>query len=222
MTSVTYPHFCVEHVEGHHRNVGTPADPATARLGESVYRFVPRSVLGGLASAWRIERRRAARLGLRRWSWRDRRVRMGLLTAALYAAVALAFGWAGVLFFAAQSAVAVGQLEVINYLEHYGLSRREVGPGRYERVGAEHSWESAHRLTAWYLFNLPRHADHHARASRPYWNLDHSEASPQLPWGYSTVFLMALVPPLWRRVMDPRVPARSRGDRPLEEVAHVR
>lgn len=203
MAEVLYAHFCIEHILGHHRNVATPVDPASARKGESVWRFLPRTIVGGAISAWRLETTRVRAKSLP-W-WQDRRIRHPVLTAALLAAVGFGFGVAGLLVFATQAAIAVFLLEVINYVEHYGLARNESSPDRYERVQPHHSWNSAHRLTAWYLFNLPRHSDHHFLASRPYPVLRHFENVPQLPSGYPTMVLLALVPPLWRRVMDPRV-----------------
>jgi len=211
MTQASYAHFCIEHVYGHHRHVATPRDPASSRRGENVFAFVPRSVIGGALSAWRIESERAARAGAA-WTLRDRRLRMPLMTALVYAGVAASFGAKGAALFLAQSAVAVALLEVINYLEHYGLSRREVGPGRYERVGPEHSWNSSHRVSNLYLFNLARHSDHHYLASRPYEALRHwdDREAPQLPTGYAAMLVVALVPPLWFRVMNPRVDAWTR------------
>jgi alkane 1-monooxygenase len=207
MTSVSYTHFLIEHVHGHHRGVATPGDPATARLGEGFYAFLPRCVAGSLASAWRIERARLARRGQRRASPRNRMLRYAAIQAVLYGVVALAFGAIGVAVFLAQAAVAAFLLEAINYIEHYGLERRALGDGRFEPVSARHSWDSDHRITNWFLFELARHADHHLNAGRPYPALRSNAESPQLPAGYAATFLLAMVPPLWRRVMDPRVAA---------------
>ena len=211
MTSATYTHFCVEHVLGHHRHVATPLDPASSRRGESLYAFLPRTLWGSLASAWRLEGERVAKLGIPTWSLANRRVRYPLVLAVVYLAIAAGFGLVGVAFFLAQSLIAAVLLEIINYIEHYGLARREIAPGRYERVRPAHSWNSPHRFTAWLLFNLPRHADHHYLASRPYPLLRHFDDSPQLPTGYAGMILVALVPPIWRRVMDPRVDAWNAG-----------
>jgi alkane 1-monooxygenase len=203
-TSTLYAHFCVEHVLGHHKNVATPLDAATARRGDNVYAFVPRSVWHTLRSAFHLEGERLRRLGGRP-PWADRRVRMPLIAAlALCMALWLA-GPVGLALFVAQAAVAVFLLESINFIEHYGLSRRELAPGVYERVTPAHSWSSAHRLTSWYLINLPRHADHHAHAARPYWALRHVEEGPQMPAGYGTMLVLSWCPPLWRRVMHPRL-----------------
>lgn len=216
LTSVTYTHFTVEHILGHHRNVATPNDPASADIGDHVYPFVFKSALGGVSSAWRLERRRVERKGAGLLRLGDRRVRHTLLIAGAYAAAFAIGGWAGVAFFAAQSAVAIFLLEVINYVEHYGL-RRELKPsGKYERVQPHHSWNASQRVTNWFLYNLQRHSDHHYLANRPYWQLRHYDDVPQLPFGYATAIVVALVPPVWRHIMDPRVEAlrAKHGGRP--------
>ena len=112
-------------------------------------------------------------------------------------------------------------LEVINYIEHYGLTREEIAPGRYVKVTPVHSWNSAHTVTSYYLFNLPRHADHHDVASRPYWKLRHIDDSPQHPAGYATMLICALVPPLWHRIMDPRVEHWRGRSMPSSEPARA-
>jgi alkane 1-monooxygenase len=129
------------------------------------------------------------------------------MIAVAFMLAAFVGGWLGVVAFALQSAIAVLLLEMINYIEHYGLQRREAEPGRYERVQPQHSWNASHRVTNWYLFNLQRHSDHHFAESRRYWELRHHEDVPQLPFSYPTALLTSLVPPLWRRIMDPRVDA---------------
>lgn len=207
MLSVSYPHWLVEHVLGHHKHVATPNDPASARRGESLYAFLPRTLWGTLKSAWQLEGKRIKSLGIAPWSLANRRFRYSLIMAAIYAGLGLGLGAAAVLFFLAQGLIAAVLLEIINYVEHYGLARKETVPGKYERVRPAHSWNSPHRLTGYLLFNLPRHADHHYLAARPYPILRHMEDSPILPAGYATMVLLASVPPLWRRVMDPRVDA---------------
>ncbi|MEM6292829.1 MAG: alkane 1-monooxygenase [Myxococcota bacterium] len=216
MGSVTYTHFCVEHVYGHHRHVATPLDSASSRYNESVYAFLPRSLLGGLLSAWRIENKRAKKQGISRFSPRHRMVRYGVTQLVVYGALALALGPIALAYWAGQSLTAMVVLEVINYIEHYGLQRRELSPGRYERVKPWHSWNASHRITNWLLFNLQRHSDHHYLASRPYFNLRHYDDVPQLPAGYATMILTALVPPLWRAVMNPRVEAWTRKQATVE------
>jgi alkane 1-monooxygenase len=213
LASVTYPHFAIEHVRGHHRHVGTPRDPATARLGESVYRFLPRTVWGGVSSAWQIERKRLHTEDKSAWSTDNLMVRYALAEAAIYAAVALVFGRLGVAMFAGQSAVAIVILETINYIEHYGLLRKKVAekPWEYEPVRADHSWDSPSRVSNWLLINLPRHADHHMSVAKRYQALELLPHAPHLPVGYGAMFLLALVPPLWFRVMNRRVAAARQG-----------
>lgn len=205
MSAVLYTWFCVEHVLGHHRTVATPADPAFAPQGQGVYRYLPQTLLGAPRSAWRLETERVRRRGLRGLA--DRRARYPLDLALAIGLAAAIGGWAGLALLGAQALVAVLLLEVVNYVEHYGLARAELAPGRYERVGPAHSWNTPKRLTNWYLFNLQRHADHHANAARPYHALRNLAEGPVLPAGYATMVLVALVPPLWFRLMDPRVDA---------------
>ena len=205
MVMTTYTHFCVEHVLGHHKHVSTPVDPASSRLGESIYVYLPRTLLGGLRSAWRLEGQRVRRVGIPSWSLRNRRLRYALTLLAVYVFIGATVGAVGVVFMALQSAVAMLLLETINFIEHYGLARREIRPGVYERTMPAHSWNASERMTNWFLFHLQRHADHHHLASRPFFALRHIDDSPQMPTGYAGMILLALVPPLWRRVMDPRV-----------------
>lgn len=207
LASVSYTHFAIEHVHGHHRHVGTPADPATARLGESFYRFLPRTLAGSLTSAWRLEVERLARRGRTAWSPANRMLRYGLTQLLLLAALLTIVGATGVIVFAGQAVVAFALLEVINYIEHYGLTRREIAPGEFERIAPHHSWDSSYRISNWMLINLARHSDHHCAASKRYQSLELPTPAPQLPAGYGAMFLLALVPPLWFRVMDPRVAA---------------
>lgn len=207
LATVSYMHFRIEHVLGHHRRVATPDDPATARLGESVYAFIPRAVIGGVRGAWRLERRRLAHRGTAAGFVENHVLRYAAIQAAVAAAVLAWSGAAGLAFFLAQGAIAVIVLESVNYIEHYGLVRRRVAPGRYEPVTVRHSWNTSHRLTNWYLFNLGRHADHHVFPGRRYGELRHAGESPQLPAGYFAMGVLSLAPPLWRRVMDPRVRA---------------
>lgn len=219
MATVSYTHFCVEHVLGHHRAVATPEDPATSRVGESFYRFYPRTVVGGLRSAWNIETERCLRKKVPAFSLADRRSRYLLTLAVTYGAIYLTMGSLSLTLFIAQGIVAFSLLEATNYIEHYGLVRERLANGRYERVRPEHSWNSAHRVSNYYLFNLARHSDHHYLASREYDRLRHHEGAPQLPTGYPAMLLLALVPPVWFKVMDPRVEAwRSRGPAPSVKV----
>ncbi len=211
---VSYPHFAIEHVHGHHRHVATPQDPATARLGEGFYQFLPRTVWGSVVHAWGIERERLAKRNRGVWSVGNTMLRYAATMAVLYGGVYGIWGARGLTLFVLQGVGALTLLEAINYVEHYGLERRAHSPDKYERVSVRHSWDSSHRLSNWLLINLARHSDHHLTASRRYPALATREQAPQLPAGYGTMLLLALVPPLWRRVMDPRVAAERAADEP--------
>ena len=204
LTSVGYQGFKIEHVRGHHVHVATPHDSSSAALGESAYAFVPRALWRNVRNAWQLESRRLHEHGHAPRSWRNEMIRWYLLWLLMIGAFALAGGALGVLFFLAQSVLAAATLEVINYVEHYGLSRQEIAPGRYERITPLHSWNAPQRYTNWLLFNLQCHSDHHAQPRRCYRALLHHAESPPLPAGYASMFMLALVPPLWRRVMDHR------------------
>lgn len=208
LVSVAYGHFFVEHVRGHHVRVATPDDPATAPRGMSVYRFVARSVIGGFRHAWRLERMRLERLGRSAWHPSNWVLSGSLVSAGLLALAWLASGPHGALLFGIQAVWAFVLLEIINYVEHYGLLRKRVD-GRYEPVREEHSWNADFAVSNWVLFNLQLHSDHHAHMNKPYERLRTVRAAPQLPAGYPTMVLAALVPPLWFAVMDPRIPAAA-------------
>ena len=205
LAATSYAHFAIEHVYGHHRHVGTPRDPATARFGESLYRFLPRCVFGSLASASRFEIERLAKRGRGPLHPSNRMLRYAATQLAIYAALFWIAGPLGALFFFVQAVVAFSLLETINYIEHYGLERQEMDSGRFERIAPWHSWNSSHRVSNWLLINLARHSDHHLTAAKRYQMLEHVDAAPQLPAGYGAMFVAALLPPLWHRVMDPRV-----------------
>jgi len=204
---VSYLHWRIEHVFGHHRWVATPRDPASSRLGEPIHAFYVRSVSGSFVSAWRLECDRLERVSARKFGRHNRMLWYALVTVSVYALVFAATGPLGALFFLVQGIVGFSSLEVINYVEHYGLQRREIAPGRYETTRPQHSWNAGQRLSNAMLINLARHSDHHAIASRRYQILRtfDEDRAPQLPQGYATMFLVALVPPLWFRVMDPLV-----------------
>jgi alkane 1-monooxygenase len=206
LASVTYHHFYIEHVVGHHRRAGTPADSVTARRGESLHAFLPRAICGSFVSAWGLEAERLRRVGVSPWSLSNRVLAGILVEIALYAAIFALAGWLGVVFFFAQSVIAVLLLETINYIEHYGLERREISPGVYERYGPQHAWDSRFRFSNWLLFNLPNHANHHLHPGRRHDELVYEAAAPRLPVGYSLAVVLAVVPPLWFRVVDPHLP----------------
>ncbi|MEO8458959.1 MAG: alkane 1-monooxygenase [Dokdonella sp.] len=204
LASVGYHGFKIEHVRGHHVNVATPEDSSSARMGESAFAFVPRALWQNMRNAWRLEAGRLRQRGRSAWTWHNEMLAWTALWLTFATTAWLLSGVLGVLFFVAQGVIAAATLEVINYVEHYGLQRREIAPGRYERVTHLHSWNAPQRYTNWLLFNLQRHSDHHAQPRRRYQALLHHTDSPQLPAGYASMFVLALVPPLWRRIMDPR------------------
>jgi alkane 1-monooxygenase len=211
MVTVMYPHFCIEHLYGHHKHAATPEDPATSRYGETVYRFLPRSIFGGVAHAWDLEVRRLARRGLHWFDYRNQMLRYSVEVLAFIGAVYFLFGSLGVMAFVVQSVVAIVTLEVINYVQHYGLERPETAPGQYETIGIDHSWNSECWFSNGYWLNLGRHSDHHQAPGRGFQMLRNCEHEPQLPAGFPAMFLLAFVPPLWFRVMNPRVEALRRG-----------
>jgi alkane 1-monooxygenase len=207
-----YGHFFVEHNWGHHRRVATREDPATSRMGESFYRFWPRTVFGSLRSAWAIERGRLARRG-RRVVGRQNRVLHAWAFSVVVWGVALACGGrAALVVLGVQAVVGFSLLEAVNYVEHYGLLRRKDEHGRYERVSPRHSWNNNHVVTNLLLYQLQRHSDHHENPGRRFVALRHVAEAPQLPAGYAAMILLALIPPLWRRVMDPRLLAHYGDD----------
>jgi alkane 1-monooxygenase len=202
LTGMTYRHFRVAHVFGHHRWAATERDAASARLGEGFYRFVLRTVPGQFREAWTIERRRIAARG---GSVLDNRIARDVAASALvYLAILLAAGGRGAALFAAQCAVGIVVLELFNYIAHYGLQRRSTGSG-HEPFSNRHSWNSSNALANALIFNMGRHSWHHARPASSYETLRWVSAAPELPAGYAGSILLALVPPLWRRVMDPAV-----------------
>ncbi|WBC14799.1 alkane 1-monooxygenase [Micromonospora sp. WMMA1998] len=207
-----YGHFYVEHNRGHHTRVATCEDPASSRLGESYWAFWPRTVWGSLRSAWRLETGRFRLRGRNPWTWRNDVLNAWAMTVLLYAALAVAFGPGVLVFLVLQAVVGFSLLEVVNYLEHYGLARQRTAAGRHEKVDPRHSWNSDRTVTNVFLFQLQRHSDHHANPLRRYQTLRSFDASPQLPAGYATMVVAALVPPLWRRIMDHRVLAHYDGD----------
>ena len=215
LAQCAYGHFYIEHNRGHHVRVATPEDPASSRMGESFYRFWPRTVSGSLRSAWQVERKRYKRRDTHPFRLGNDVINAWLMTVVLWGAV---IGWlgAGVLpYLAIQAVFGFSLLEVVNYMEHYGMLRRQVAHGskqRYERVTPAHSWNSNNIATNVLLYHLQRHSDHHANPTRRFQTLRDFEESPVLPTGYTGMMVVALFPPLFRRLMDPLVVAHFRGD----------
>jgi alkane 1-monooxygenase len=216
--SIFYMHFRIAHVYGHHRRAATREDPASARMGEGLYAFLARSIRGQFREAWAYEARRLRRAGRAAFGRGNRMIAYVAIEAALLFAIGLASGRA-LTFVVATALVAVSLLECFNYVAHYGLSRCTSGRGHPEPLGPEHSWNSAKRMNNAALFNMGRHSDHHRRTTRPYAQLDMVPGAAELPSGYAAALLTALIPPLWRRVMDPRAKAVMAGrcaDRELQ------
>jgi alkane 1-monooxygenase len=212
LMTVCYMHFFIEHNRGHHVRVATPEDPATSRFGESFYSFWWRSVTLGFLSAWGLENDRLRRRKLPAFSMANQMLVFLGLTILFIILVFLGFSlvqdrwvWEVPVFFIAQSILAFSLLEVVNYLEHYGMERRKLPNGFYEKVTPMHSWNASQQISNIFLFQLQRHSDHHWFAAKRYQVLDHHEDSPQLPAGYSAMILVALVPPLWFSWMNPRL-----------------
>jgi alkane 1-monooxygenase len=212
LAPAAYGHFFVEHNRGHHRHVATPVDPASARLGESFWRFLPRTVLGSLRSAWRLEAERLRQAGHHPLHVSNHLLQAWAMTLVLFGGLVVWLGLAVLPWLLLQALYAASLLEVVNYIEHYGLLRQKDAAGRYERCSPEHSWNSNHVVGNLLLYQLQRHSDHHAHPARPYQMLRHFESSPQLPSGYASMLLLAYVPPLWFAVMDKRVLAHYGGD----------
>ncbi len=212
LAPVAYGHFFIEHNKGHHKNVATPEDPASSRMGESFWAFLPRSVIGSAKSAWEIERDRLQRAGKSVWSIKNENLQSWAMTVVLFGALSLWLGPWALVFLVVQAIFGFSLLEVVNYLEHYGLLRQKLPSGRYERCQPRHSWNSNHVVTNLLLYQLQRHSDHHANPTRRYQALRHFDDSPQLPSGYGGMILVAYCPPLWFKLMDPRVVAHHGGD----------
>ena len=207
-----YGHFFIEHNRGHHVRVATPEDPASSRFGETFWQFLPRTVLGSLRSAWRLESSRLRRMDRRILSPRNDVLNAWAMTLVLWSGLLLLFGLGILPYLLVQAVFGFCLLEAVNYLEHYGLSRRRLPNGRWERVDPRHSWNNNNVTTNLFLYHLQRHSDHHANPTRRYQALRHFEESPQLPSGYATMIVLCYFPPLWRRVMDHRVVAHYGGD----------
>jgi len=200
-----YMHFFIEHNRGHHKNIATDEDPASSRLGENLYAFWWRSVIGCYRSAWHLEAQKLERAGQAFYSWNNEMIRFQVIQLAYLLAIGLVFGWMMVPIAIVVAIIGFLQLETVNYIEHYGLRRKKLASGRYEPVKPTHSWNSNHELGRIFLYELTRHSDHHYKATRKYQVLRHFDESPQLPYGYPMCMAMSLIPPLWFGVMDKKV-----------------
>ncbi|MDN5568662.1 MAG: alkane 1-monooxygenase [Paracoccus sp. (in: a-proteobacteria)] len=212
LASVLYSHFRTEHLLVHHSWVSTPRDAVSARYNEGFYRFFIRVLSKGPRSAWRAETRMLARAKRSPWDRRNPFWRYGALQSGMLALALILGGWAGLGLFVFQAVIAIWQLELTNYVEHYGLTRKHLGQGRYEHILPRHSWNASHTASNWLLINLQRHSDHHYKPDRrfPLSQTYGDDQAPQLPFGYPAMTFVAMVPPLWRRRMNPRVRAWRR------------
>jgi len=207
-----YNHFRVEHPYGHHKRAATPEDPASSKMGETFYEFWPRTVLGGLKSAVEIERNRLKRKGLSFFSPQNELFQGWAMSAGFHATMLKLFGKDIIPYLATQAFYGVSLFEIINYIEHYGLMRDQKEDGSYARTMPEHSWNNNNITTNLFLYQLQRHSDHHAYPTRPFQALRNFEQAPELPSGYATMLLPALVPSLWFKMMDKRVFDHYEGD----------
>jgi alkane 1-monooxygenase len=217
LVSVGFLHFYIEHNKGHHVNVATPLDPATSKKNQNIYFFWFQSLVFGWLNAWKHESNRLTRKNYAGYGIYNEMWRAIFLPISFVGIIFLMVFfinnyqinqniiWNISVFWFLQSFLAVLSLEAVNYIEHYGIMRKEISPARYERVNLLHSWNASQKISNWFLFQLQRHSDHHANASRPYQILRHIEQSPQLPFGYPLMIMMALLPPLWFAVMNPRL-----------------
>lgn len=212
LSLVCYAGFKIEHLRGHHVHVSTPGDASSSRYNQSLYNFLPQAYARNFLNAWKLEAQRLERKGDKAFSWHNELIWWYSISALVGIAFTVAFGWLGAVFFLGQSFIAFTLLEIVNYLEHYGLHRRKLDNGRYERTAPEHSWNSNYFLTNVFLFHLQRHSDHHAYAKKRYQVLRHHDIAPQLPAGYAAMIVIAMIPPLWKRIMNPRVEAYYRGE----------
>lgn len=205
LMTALYMHFFIEHNRGHHKNVATDEDPATSRVGESVYAFWVRSTKDSYLDAWKLENERLRKNGAAVFSLQNEMIWYHIIQALYLTSVGLLFGWKIILFAIAVAIIGFLLLECVNYIEHYGLRRKKLPSGRYENVQPKHSWNSNHEVGRILLYELTRHSDHHFKSTRKYQVLRHFDESPQLPYGYPNSILLALVPPLWFRLMNKKV-----------------
>jgi len=207
-----YGHFTIEHNRGHHRDVATPQDPASSRMGESIWRFVLREMPGAWRRAWVLERERMLVDGQAFWSWHNEILQPAAITLLLWGGLILWLGPQVLLFLVPVALWSNFQLTSANYIEHYGLLRQADANGRVETCKPQHSWNSNHLFSNWATFHLQRHSDHHAHPLRRYQSLRHFDEAPQLPSGYFGMFSVAYVPALWFALMDKRLLAAVNHD----------
>lgn len=200
-----YMHFFTEHNKGHHKRVATPEDPSSARYGEMIYTFWFRTVIMSYVSAWHIAGEECSKKGRSKFGFHNEMVQFQMIQLALVGGIYWLFGGWILLYFLAAAGMGILLLETVNYIEHYGLQRKQTSEGKYERAMPTHSWNSDHMIGRLFLFELSRHSDHHYLASRKYQILRHHDEAPQMPTGYPGMMLLSLLPPAWFAVMNPRI-----------------
>jgi alkane 1-monooxygenase len=200
-----YMHFFIEHNRGHHKRVATPDDPSSARMNESVFSFYYRTIVHSYIDAWKIAITDVRKKGVKIISWQNEMIRYTVIQITFIALIFFAFGGLTTLCYVVAASLGIGLLETVNYIEHYGLQRKEIEPGKYERAMPNHSWNSSHVIGRLMLFELSRHSDHHYIASRKYQVLRHHDSSPQMPTGYPGMMILAHIPPLFFRIMNKQI-----------------
>jgi alkane 1-monooxygenase len=213
-----YGHFWIEHNRGHHRDVATPEDPASSRMGESIYKFARREIPGAFHRAWIIERDRLGRKGVSVWSFGNEILQSYLLTIVMQIGLLVAFGWIMIPFLIIHNFFSWWVLTSANYIEHYGLLRSKQADGKYERCQPHHSWNANHKYSNLLLFHLQRHSDHHANPTRRYQSLRHFKDLPQLPSGYYGMYIIAYFPWLWYKILDARLLALPHINGDLDKI----
>jgi alkane 1-monooxygenase len=201
LCTAQYMHFFIEHNKGHHKRVATHEDPSSARLNESLFEFYIRTIPGVYLSAWEIELKELGKKRRKPFSIHNQMIWFAIFQLSLITVISFFFGWTITLCYLAAAGFGIGLLEAVNYIEHYGLRRKEIEPGKYERAMPEHSWNSDHIIGRLSLFELSRHSDHHYMASRKYQVLRHHDNSPQMPTGYPGMIILAHFPPIFFKVM---------------------
>ncbi len=207
-----YNHFRIEHPYGHHRRAATPEDPASSQMGETFWEFWPRTVIGSFKSAIEIETKRLERKGKTFWSLDNELLQGWVMSAGFHASMVAIFGKRVIPFLTVQALYGITLFELINYIEHYGLKREDLGDGKYARTMPEHSWNNNNVVTNLFLYQLQRHSDHHAFPTRSFQALRHFDEAPQLPGGYASMLLPAIIPAWWFKMMDQRVYDHYQGD----------
>lgn len=212
-----YMHFFIEHNKGHHKHVATPQDPSSARYNEPVYTFYFRTIIFSYFSAWKIANEDCRKKNIPLWSLQNEMLAAQLIQILLIVTIGYAFGITVMLYFIAAAFIGITLLETVNYIEHYGLQRKQTASGLYERAMPWHSWNSNHVIGRMMLFELSRHSDHHYLASKKYQVLQHHDDAPQLPTGYPGSMILSLVPPLWFMVMNRKIKMMEKINRKYRE-----